>query len=266
MDVTDVLRDRMGEPSGLQCMTVVSIAVHVVVFARLHVRAWALAGSQQRNEPATMMTITLGGGGEGPQSGGLTTMGGAAGPGGSAARRAARSRPSAGGRGPGNDRADARRAQARPRRPPRSSRRPTRRGGGRRRAARRPSAGQRGRRDRRARTGLWPVERRRPGVAGTLDVGDFCCPDYLVDDGDAHQGRTGTKARTSPAWRSSSSRFGATASLADIALEQSSSFPIADLAAQRAVILTKQLPPLPDAFPNPTLTVHLHFQYRTVTS
>jgi hypothetical protein len=34
------------------------------------------------------------------------------------------------------------------------------------------------------------------------------------------------------------------------------------LNAQRAVTLTKQLPPLPEAFPNPTLTVHLNFEYQ----
>jgi TonB family protein len=50
--------------------------------------------------------------------------------------------------------------------------------------------------------------------------------------------------------------------LETIELERSTGYPIADLAAQRAVILTKQLPPLPAAFPNPTLTVHLHFDYR----
>ena len=50
--------------------------------------------------------------------------------------------------------------------------------------------------------------------------------------------------------------------LEEVALERSSGFPIADLAAQRAVVLTKQLLPLPDAFLNPTLTVHLNFQYQ----
>ena len=34
------------------------------------------------------------------------------------------------------------------------------------------------------------------------------------------------------------------------------------LAALRAVVVTKTLPPLPDQFPNPTLTVHLNFEYR----
>ena len=35
-----------------------------------------------------------------------------------------------------------------------------------------------------------------------------------------------------------------------------------DFAARRAVIIAKQLPPLPAQFPNPTLTVHLAFQYQ----
>jgi TonB family protein len=50
--------------------------------------------------------------------------------------------------------------------------------------------------------------------------------------------------------------------LQDIELERSSGFTVADLAAQRAVIVTSQLPPLPAAYSNPSLTVHLHFQYQ----
>src|SRR6187455_3039335 len=75
MDVTDVLRDRMDEPSGLEYMAGVSIAVHVVVFGVFMFTPgnWL---SQTAQEPARVMTITLGGGGEGPQNGGLTTMGG----------------------------------------------------------------------------------------------------------------------------------------------------------------------------------------------
>jgi TonB family protein len=41
----------------------------------------------------------------------------------------------------------------------------------------------------------------------------------------------------------------------------SGSIPL-DLAALRAVVMTKALPPLPSEFPNPTLTVHLSFQYK----
>ena len=35
-----------------------------------------------------------------------------------------------------------------------------------------------------------------------------------------------------------------------------------DLTAQRAIYTTRQLPPLPVAFPDATLTVHLNFQYQ----
>ena len=42
------------------------------------------------------------------------------------------------------------------------------------------AAGQRGRRDRRPRAGLRAVDRRRRRASGsTLDVADFCCPDYI---------------------------------------------------------------------------------------
>jgi TonB family protein len=49
--------------------------------------------------------------------------------------------------------------------------------------------------------------------------------------------------------------------LTDIQLEQSSGYFALDQAAQRAIVLTRQLPPLPAQFPEPTLTVHLNFPY-----
>ena len=207
------------------------------------------------------MTISLGGGGEGPQSGGLTTMGGRPV---QAARRPSKRRPepvrppaavapemtlpTPGAQGAG------------PRRPT-SSRRPTMRAAGRRRAGAETRAGQRDRRNRRPRPGLRPVDRRRPGVGARLDVGDFCCPDYILT----------MVQRITTNWNQNQNVTGLTivkftiqrdGVLQDIVLEQSSNFPIADLAAQRAVVLTARLPPLPDAFPNPTLTVHLNFQYQ----
>jgi TonB family protein len=100
-----------------------------------------------------------------------------------------------------------------------------------------------------------------PGVGASLDVGDFCCPDYLVT----------MITRIKSNWKQDQNISGTAivkftiardGTLQQIELERSSSYPIADLAAQRAVILTKQLPALPDSFPNPTLTVHLNFQYQ----
>jgi TonB family protein len=100
-----------------------------------------------------------------------------------------------------------------------------------------------------------------PGSGSTLDVADFCCPDYLVT----------MVTRIKSNWRDAQNIDGLTiikytirrdGTLDEISLERSSGFPVADLAAQRAVVLTRQLPPLPEAFPNPTLTVHLNFDYR----
>ena len=50
--------------------------------------------------------------------------------------------------------------------------------------------------------------------------------------------------------------------ITDAALEKSSGYTALDLNAQRAVTITRELPPLPAAFSNPTLTVHLSFQYQ----
>ena len=50
--------------------------------------------------------------------------------------------------------------------------------------------------------------------------------------------------------------------LVAIEVERSSGYIALDLAAQRALALTAQLPPLPNVFPESTLTVHLNFQYQ----
>jgi TonB family protein len=50
--------------------------------------------------------------------------------------------------------------------------------------------------------------------------------------------------------------------LTDVAVEQSSGYTALDLNAQRAIQITRQLPPLPAEYPNQTLTVHLTFKYQ----
>src|SRR5207249_3461389 len=77
MDVTDILRTRMQEPAGLQKMVSVSILLHAALMAAmlLSPRAWL---QQPAEAPRPIMTITLGGGGSGPQNGGLTSIGGRA--------------------------------------------------------------------------------------------------------------------------------------------------------------------------------------------
>jgi TonB family protein len=94
-----------------------------------------------------------------------------------------------------------------------------------------------------------------------IDALNFCCPDYLVHMID----RIGTN------WVEQADVAGTNVvmftiqrdgRIVDVVLEQSSGFQELDLSSQRALLETKKLNPLPAAFRNPTLTVHLKFQYR----
>src|SRR5580704_9697857 len=75
MDATDVLRDRMQPPAGLQRMVAVSVLAHgaLVAVAVLAPGAWFVKRAQ---EPRTVMTISLRGGVPGPENGGMTKIGG----------------------------------------------------------------------------------------------------------------------------------------------------------------------------------------------
>jgi hypothetical protein len=75
MDVGDVLRDRMQEPAGLQRMVAVSLAVHMLALAAaIFTPGGWFSPSESAARP--VMTITLGGGTPGPQNGGMTNIGG----------------------------------------------------------------------------------------------------------------------------------------------------------------------------------------------
>ena len=93
-----------------------------------------------------------------------------------------------------------------------------------------------------------------------LDVSDFCCPEYI----------SAISASIKRNWRHDQGRAGASVirftirrdgNVENVIVERSAgSYPL-DAAAQRAVDAT-QLPPLPAAFPNSTLTVHMMFRYQ----
>lgn len=259
MDVTDILRDRMQEPSGLQRMVVVSIAGHVVFLVAfiLAPGAWL---SRKAEEPRTVMTISLGGEGEGPRNGGFTTMGGrpvqaqtppAARP--EAVRPPAAKAPDMTLPTPGARPAKAASATVKQAPDEARGRTPTK-GADTSAGSTTAVTGVRGQ-------GFGLSTGGGPGTGSTLDVADFCCPDYLAimiervrANWNEHQSVDGQAIVKFTIRREGL--------LQEITLERSSGYPIPDLAAQRAVVLTKQLPPLPDAFPNPTLTVHLNFQYQ----
>lgn len=96
--------------------------------------------------------------------------------------------------------------------------------------------------------------------AAYTDYANFCCPEYLTTmvqlvqrNWQQHQGQDGTVQVKFTIQRDGT--------LTNIEIEQPST-QFLNLAAQRALVTTKQLPPLPAAFTGDRLTVHLNFQFR----
>lgn len=96
---------------------------------------------------------------------------------------------------------------------------------------------------------------------GYLDVGNFCCPEYLATmvelirrNWNPRQEVAGDVLMKFVIQRSGQ--------MTAIEVERSSGYAALDLNSQRALLLTRQLPALPPAFPDDHLTVHLSFQYQ----
>lgn len=99
------------------------------------------------------------------------------------------------------------------------------------------------------------------GTGSYLDTADFCCPEYIatmVDlirrNWDYRQQATGTAMIKFTIQRDGT--------LTGVEVEKSSGYATLDLLAHRAMLLTRKLPPLPRAFTEPSLTVHLVFEYQ----
>ena len=261
MDIADVLRDRMVEPGGLNRMVAVSLLAHGLGLALLLLApdGW-LPG--QSAEPRKVMTITLGGGNGGPANGGMTSIGGRAvqaltPP--DEAKKPEQARPLAS-KTPAMTVPMPGKTRARPLPPQPVKEAPVEAQG------RTPSRGAE------TRTGSALVETGARGQGfglstsgGTggnsrLDVADFCCPEYLV--------LMVEKIRAN--WNARAEVVGETivkfvvqrdGTIAGTEVEKQSGYTALDINALRAVVATRQLTPLPAAFPNSTLTVHLNFQY-----
>ena len=94
-----------------------------------------------------------------------------------------------------------------------------------------------------------------------LDVQNFCCPEYLQvmvqrirRSWNPNQGASGE------VWVKFTIRRDGM--LTNVEVEQPSNQAMLDLESRRAVLLTRQLPPLPQEFPEPHLTIHLAFTYK----
>jgi TonB family protein len=97
------------------------------------------------------------------------------------------------------------------------------------------------------------------GTGAQLDVGDFCCPEYITTMRDLINRSWNSKQQVEATtiMKFTIQRDG---TLTDIQVERSSGQAGLDFTAQRALVLTK-LPPLPAGYPNPSLTVHLTFEF-----
>ncbi|HWF83693.1 MAG TPA: TonB family protein [Vicinamibacterales bacterium] len=260
MDVTDVLRDRMEEPSGLQTMVGVSIVVHAAVIAAALIVPAGLF-PHRSEAPAAVMTISLGGG-EGPRNGGMTAMGGrpvqAVTP--PEAKREAVRPPAAKAPEMTIPAPNAKPAKTPPPAAPvkqapdeARGRTPTR-GAETKAGSAVAETGARGQ-------GFGLSTGGGAGSGLTLDVANFCCPDYLVQMIDRIRSNWAQQAEVASTnvVKFTIQRDG---KIVDISLERSSGYQNLDLSSQRALLVTRTLNPLPAQFPNPTLTINLTFEYK----
>ena len=95
---------------------------------------------------------------------------------------------------------------------------------------------------------------------GFLEVANFCCPEYLatmrrmiLSNWESRQGAAGRVHMRFVIQRDGR--------IVDVTVEDTSGVQTLDLYARRALTLTK-LPPLPPAYTEPALAVHLYFEYR----
>lgn len=239
-DVTDVLLARQHQPEKFGRMIVWSLAVHagVVAFLLFGPMDWRLAADEP---PPTVMTISLAGA-PGPRSGGMTPMGGRAIPPPEPAPSRAMPPPPPKPRATPAPARTVRRPQPKPE--PEEEPQP---------GVTRTETGARGQ-------GFGLTTGGSAGSGVQLDVANFCCPEYIEQmvtliqrNWQSHQGVTG-----STLMKFTINRGG---SIQGVMIERPSGFVALDLAAERALLITR-LPELPPQFPNPTLTVHLTFEYQ----
>ena len=243
---------RSREPEGLSRMLGWSIGAHIglVVFVLYMPDSWR---GQVDQEPRTVMVISLGGA-PGPRAGGMTPMGGRtiqAPPPPEPVRRA-ETPPAA---KPPEMALPTKTVRPRPRveraPPDATSRTPT--------TGPEPQEGP-ARAETKARGQGFGLTTGGGGGTGVqLDVANFCCPEYLEQMMTLVQRNWQSKHGVGgvTTMKFTIARGGA---IEQVQVEGPSGFYALDLAAQRALLLTR-LPELPTQFTNPTLTVHMRFEY-----
>ena len=254
--VSDILRSRQQDPGGLKQTALISIVAHAVVAAILAIAPRVMPKAAE--QPRVVMNISLGGA-PGPRPGGTQMLAG---------RRIDAAQPSTAPQvqrnvlptpplPPKMSLPDPRQKPRTSPRTPVSSKDPKGVNAGRGAEAQAGTA--------RVETGArgqgFGLSSGGGGDGGIrLDVVNFCCPEYLID----------MRARIQKNWIQQQQATGTVlmkytirrdGQIAEIEVEKGSGNPTLDLASQRALINTRMLAPLPEAFPEAQLTVHLTFSY-----
>jgi TonB family protein len=251
-NVTDIVIARSREPEGLKTMIVWSIAGHIAL------AALGLLWSGPRAEaPRTVMTVSLSGA-PGPKTGGQTMIGGQTvqAPPPQEQPKPVEAPPAP--KAPVMSLPDPRartRPQPKPTQaPPDATARTQNTGDVPREGSTRVDTRVRGQG-----FGLSSAGGNSSGAV-TLDVSDFCCQEYLDQmvtsirrNWDQNQGIVGSTTMQFTILRNGT--------IQAPQVEKSSGFVALDSAAMRALQLSR-LPPLPAAFENPNLTVHLRFDFQ----
>ncbi len=255
--VSDILQSRKREPGGLKQTAMVSLAAHAVAVAVVLMIPSAMPRAAKA--PRVMMSISLGGT-PGPNTGGMQTIGGkpiqAAQP--STDPQIAKPiQPSAAVTPQTMALPDPKQKPRTPPKPTVTSKDPTGTAVGKgfetRAGTAKVDTGAKGQ-------GFGLSTGGTGGDGGIKVPGNFCCPEYLLD----------LKDRITKNWNQNQKMAGITVmgfiiqrngQITDIEVVKTSGNTILDLAAQRALINTRMLAPLPAGYTAQRLPVELVFEY-----
>jgi len=255
--VTAVLAERMQPSKGLDRMVWFSIGAHVLLVVALLLMP---AIAPEDTAPRTVMEISLGGA-PGPRAGGMTPMGGRTVQAPQPIETVRRPVPAA----PAPKTPEMTMPAPAPPKPRPAPKTPPVREAPPQATARTPSQGaepQTG--SATADTGAkgmgFGLTTGGGGTGGYLDVGNFCCPEYLTTMLSLIQRNWNSRQQVAgqAVVKFTIQRDGR---ITDVEVERPSGYFALDQTAQRALLMTRQLPPLPAQFTEPQLTVHLIFRY-----
>jgi TonB family protein len=251
--VTDVILSRAQTSERLNGMIVWSVAAHIALFTFMIFMPASWRGAMDEG-PRTVMTISLGGA-PGPRNGGLTTMGGRTvqAPPPEPVKKVVETPPAPKTPEMALPTRNARVVKPQPREAPKEATARTPATGEPQEGSTRVNTGARGQ-------GFGLTSGGGGGTGVTVDTANFCCPEYLSQMVTLIQRNWDSRQ---PAAGSVIMKFTVTraGTIESVQVEQSSGFVAHELTAQRALLLTR-LPELPIQYPNPTLTVHMRFEYQ----